>query len=501
MTRLPLRRRLVITIVALLAAVTVVIGVVSVVALQGFLVERLDERLVAATDRSQHAFNNPDKPIRPDRPDDDARPPAAQFLALSGQGAGTLGGILNDGRLYNAAVLATDGTPVDLPQEQQALLEAVPADGVPRTVDLGESYGSYRVVVQETEKDDALLVGLPLAEVQATVVQLVLVVVGVGVLGVAAAAAAGVLIVRSSLRPLERVAATAARVSELPLDRGEVALAVRVGEEDADPATEVGRVGSALNRMLEHVASALAARQASENKVRAFVADASHELRTPLASIRGYAELTRRGGHDLPDDVAHAIGRVESESVRMTSLVEDLLLLARLDEGSTIDTFDVDLARLIVDAVSDARAAGPTHEWLLDVPDEPLLISGDQGRLHQVVANLLTNARTHTPAGTIVSTSLSRMGDDAVIEVADTGPGIDPALTPTVFERFVRGDSSRSRASGSTGLGLAIVSAVVEAHGGRAEVESAPGRTVFRVILPGRIAQEPTGTRRAEVAD
>jgi two-component system OmpR family sensor kinase len=262
---------------------------------------------------------------------------------------------------------------------------------------------------------------------------------------------------------------------------------VRVPEADADPATEVGAVGSALNRMLGHVASALEARQASENKVRTFVADASHELRTPLASIRGYAELTRRGNHDLPADVVHAIGRVESESVRMTALVEDLLLLARLDERNRLDTLDVDLGRLLVDTVSDARASGVDHTWALDLPDEPVLVQGDVSKLHQVVANLLTNARTHTPAGTLVTTSLVSRDADAVIEVADTGPGVDPGLVSTIFERFVRGDGSRSRASGSTGLGLAIVSAVVEAHGGRAEVESAPGRTVFRITLPRRV--------------
>jgi two-component system OmpR family sensor kinase len=214
------------------------------------------------------------------------------------------------------------------------------------------------------------------------------------------------------------------------------------------------------------------------------VADASHELRTPLASIRGYAELTRRSGETLPPDVAHAIGRVESESVRMTGLVEDLLLLARLDEGHRPDSSDVDLGRLLVDAVSDARAAGPDHEWRLDLPAEPVIVRGEPARLHQVVANLLANARAHTPGGTQVTTALRDRGDAAVVEVADDGPGIDPELQATVFERFVRGDGSRSRAAGSTGLGLAIVHAVVEAHGGTAEVESEPGRTVFRVTLP-----------------
>lgn len=483
--RLTLRGRLVLGIVALLAAVTIVIGVVSVLALQGFLVARLDMQLVAATSRSQDAFNGHGSG-QPDFPDN--RPPPSELLSIPGQRTGTLAGVIGTESAPQAAVLGEGATAENLDDGQLAALAAIPADGRPHSVDLG-SLGVYRVVVQEpSSSGESLVVGLSLADLQATVVQLAILIAVIGLAGVAAAGVAGLLVVRSALRPLERVAATATRVSELPLDRGEVALAVRVPQADADPATEVGAVGSALNRMLGHVASALEARQASENKVRTFVADASHELRTPLASIRGYAELTRRGNHDLPDDVVHAIGRVESESVRMTALVEDLLLLARLDEHSRLETREVDLGRLVVDAVSDARVSGPAHTWALDLPDEPVLIDGDVSKLHQVVANLLTNARTHTPADTHVTTSLTATDSEAVIEVTDTGPGIDPELVPTIFERFVRGDGSRSRASGSTGLGLAIVSAVIEAHGGRTEVESAPGRTVFRVIMSRRVA-------------
>jgi two-component system OmpR family sensor kinase len=282
-------------------------------------------------------------------------------------------------------------------------------------------------------------------------------------------------------------------VSELPLDKGEVALAERVGEEDTDPRTEVGQVGSALNRMLGHIEDALVARQRSEDKVRQFVADASHELRTPLASIRGYSELTRRGGHELPDDVVRALGRIESESVRMTSLVEDLLLLARLDAGPALVLSEVDLVPLTVDAVSDAHAASPDHEWSLDAPDEPLVVHGDAGRLHQVIANLLANARVHTPEGTRVHTTLARVEDEAVLTVEDDGPGIPEDLQPVLFERFARGDGSRSRATGSTGLGLAIVAAVVDAHHGSVSVSSAPGRTVFTVRLPVGVVSQDLG--------
>lgn len=483
MRPLTLRRRLVLGIVALLAALTIVIGVVSVFALQGFLLNRLDAQLDAATNRSQGSFDDDDWPTLPDL-EDRPEPSPETFLALSGQPTGTLGAIVRSGEIVTVAVLDDDGRPVQLDADEYQWLTTVPAGAAPSTIELGGGLGEYRVVAQEDVRlGGALVIGLPLSEVRATVVQLAVLIAVIGAIAVAIAAAAGALVVRLALRPLERVAATATRVSELPLDRS-VDLAVRVDEADADPATEVGRVGAALNRMLEHVASALAARQASESKVRTFVADASHELRTPLASIRGYSELTRRTSQDLPPDVAHAVGRIESESVRMTGLVENLLLLARLDEGRLPDTSEVDLGRLLVDAVSDARVAGGEHEWELDLPDAPVVVLGEAARLHQVVANLLSNARTHTPAGTRIVTSLELRDGSATISVADNGPGIDEALVPTVFERFVRGDGSRSRAAGSTGLGLAIVHAVVEAHGGRAEVESAPGRTVFRVILP-----------------
>ena len=300
-------------------------------------------------------------------------------------------------------------------------------------------------------------------EVESTVLQLVTVIALVAAGGLIVVLIVGTAIVRYALRPLDRVVATATHVAELPLDRGEVALSVRVPEEDAQPSTEVGTVGAAINHMLGNIANALSAREASERKVRTFVADASHEL---------------------PDDVVRAMGRIESESVRMTSLVEDLLLLARLDDGRELESAPVDLVSLLADAVSDAQAAGPDHSWTLDTPDEPVVVPGDAPRLHQVLVNLLGNARTHTPAGTSVTASIRSDGDRAVIAVSDDGPGIAEDLQPTMFERFVRGDSSRSRAAGSTGLGLAIVAAVVEAHGGAVGVASQPGSTTFTVSLP-----------------
>ncbi|GAA3094928.1 HAMP domain-containing sensor histidine kinase [Streptomyces goshikiensis] len=363
----------------------------------------------------------------------------------------------------------------------QAVRKAA-AQSRPDPVDLElPELGGYRVL---TAPEGSLLLGFPLDDVDSTVRTLIAVEVFVTLAGLVAASLAGQALVGVALRPLRRVAATATRVSELPLHSGEPALHERVPDAEADPRTEVGQVGAALNRMLGHVSSALTARQQSETRVRQFVADASHELRTPLASIRGYAELTRRGREEPGPDTRHALGRIESEATRMTGLVEDLLLLARLDAGRPLSRTDTDLAPLVVDAVSDARAAGPAHHWRLELPDGPAPIRADPARIQQVLVNLLANARTHTPPGTTVTAHVSRETRAVRLRIEDDGPGIAPDLLPHVFERFARGDASRSRSAGSTGLGLAIVAAVVSAHGGQVDVASEPGRTRFEVLLP-----------------
>ncbi len=475
-----LRTQLVAAMLALLAVVSLIIGLVSVVALGRFLSDRLDDQLVAASARAS-SYVGPRAGLVPGGRDDDG-----PFLFAPGQGVGTLGALVRNGVVVRASVLDSQGNAVPLGPSDSADLAGLPP-GQLTTMDLGPGLDDYRLLATRTSFRDVQVTGLPLSDVHATVLQLAGVVTFVAVLGLAMAAVIATAIVRWSLRPLRRVAATATRVSELPLDRGEVALAERVSEMDADPGTEVGQVGSALNRLLEHVAAALQSRQRSETRVRQFVADASHELRTPLASIRGYAELTRRSEEPLPEDVAHALGRVESEAIRMTGLVDDLLLLARLDSGRPVEHAPVDLSRLVVDATSDARAVGVDHEWNLDLPSEPVVVEGDAPRLHQVVANLLANARTHTPPGTSVTVRLGGgPAGDTLLTVIDDGPGIPPALVPEVFTRFARGDASRSRSAGSTGLGLAIVAAVVEAHGGWVKVESRPGQTVFMVALPHR---------------
>lgn len=477
-----LRRRLVLAIIGLLAALAIIIGAVSTVALRGYLLNRLDEQITSATDRFQRVVDRPDNFPVPDGGFGDKDP--GPLLAPAGLPPETLGAFVRSDGSLDGAVFSQNLEYTALTETQEALLLAVPRTGEAVSVDLGGDLGEYRVVATTNGADDTVVIGMPLSDVESTVLQLVLVIGIVTASGILLAFIVSTAIVRIALRPLDRVAETATHVAELPLDRGEVALSVRVPEADAQPSTEVGKVGAAINQMLGHISNALTAREASERKVRTFVADASHELRTPLASIRGYAELTRRGGHELPDDVVRAMGRIESESLRMTSLVEDLLLLARLDDGRELESRPVDLNALLTDAVSDAHAAGQDHDWVLELPEQPVVVAGDSPRLHQVVVNLLGNARTHTPAGTRVTASLSVDGDHAVVAVRDDGPGITPELQPTLFERFVRGDTSRSRTAGSTGLGLAIVAAVVDAHGGTVSVTSQPGDTVFAVRLP-----------------
>jgi two-component system OmpR family sensor kinase len=482
-----LRSRVVLVVVAMLAVLGTAIGTVSVFALQGYLVSRLDNQLTSALDRGARAANQiyGTSPTGPD---------VQRIVATPGQPTGTFGVVRSGNQLLYPVILSPQdqsGQPNDpaRPENVRVDLTAVyrlKADGTPRTLDLGSSLGSYRVAATELVNGDSVIIGLPLNDVNATVSQLTFVILLVTLAGLIFAFVIASFVVRLAMRPLERVTGTAQQVSEMPLDRGDVALSVRVPDADTDSRTEVGKMGAALNRMLGHVASALTARQASEQKVRQFVADASHELRTPLASIRGYAELTRRSPHELPTDVTRSLGRIESEATRMTSLVEDLLLLARLDEGRELDRDPVDLSMLLVDAVSDAHAAGPEHTWSMVLPEEPVEVVGDKARLHQVVVNLLANARVHTPEGTKVVSALSVDQDAgrAVITVTDNGPGIAPEVQSTLFERFVRADSSRARTTGSTGLGLAIVSAVVDAHGGEVSVRSEQGETVFTVSLP-----------------
>ncbi|MGX1271008.1 sensor histidine kinase [Streptomyces phaeoluteigriseus] len=484
-----LRTRLVVASVVLIAVVCAVIGTVTTLALRSHLYEQLGDQVVDAGKRlAGPPFRHDDekddenKDLTKDRVDGFVTNGPTQERTVAAE-------IAADGTVSKAALAVRvsddigqqmEATP--LSAAQRSVLEGVSTTGTHIVTIPG--LGDYLVAHVYGDDGARYYVALPTAAVDSTVNTLILVEISVTAAGLGAAVIAGYVLVGLATRPLRKVAATATRVSELPLHTGEVNLSERVPESETDPHTEVGQVGAALNRMLNHVHGALHARQESEMRVRQFVADASHELRTPLASIRGYAELTRRGREQVGPDTRHALGRIESEAGRMTLLVEDLLLLARLDAGRPLRFEQTDLVPLVIDTVSDARAAGPDHVWRLELPEEPALVSADSARLQQVLVNLLANARTHTPAGTTVTARVQRRGPWLCVDVQDNGQGISADLLPRVFERFARGDSARSRATGSTGLGLAIVEAVATAHGGAVTVDSVPGRTVFTVHLP-----------------
>lgn len=485
---------------ALIAVVCAVIGTVTTVALRSHLYEQLDDSVSEVVGRAAGAGpkNAPPGATQP-KPDDERDPNKKEtgppdlgtFVTRGPQSMiGTIAAkVENDtategmvGKESTSDNGVKDATAAALSADQLAELNTVPKDEGAHTVTI-TGLGDYRVMYRSGD-NGAYYVALPTTDVDNTLSTLIAVELSVTGAGLIAAGIAGSVLVGVALRPLRKVASTATRVSELPLHTGEVTLNERVPASETDTHTEVGQVGAALNRMLDHIHGALHSRQESETRVRQFVADASHELRTPLASIRGYAELTRRGREEIGPDTRHALGRIESESGRMTMLVEDLLLLARLDAGRPLQFEQTDLIPLVVDTVSDARVAGRSHNWRLDLPDMPALVSADAARLQQVLVNLLANARTHTPPGTTVTARVQRRGPWMCVDVEDDGQGIPEELLPHVFERFARGDSSRSRVSGSTGLGLAIVQAVADAHGGAVTVDSVPGRTVFTVHLP-----------------
>ena len=389
-----------------------------------------------------------------------------------------------------AAVVTKDSGVTALTHTQLEAVLSSPDQGF-ATVTVPD-LGAYRVVPFHAGSV-AGIAGLPLSDLNATIAQILWAILLVTVVGLVLLAVAIAVVIRRSLRPLRAVADTATRVAAVPMAEGAVSISERVPASEADDRTEIGRVGAALNTLLDHVDASLDARQRNEERMRAFVADASHELRTPLASIRGYSELSLRALRQLPGPDAattteSALERIQAQSVRMTHLVEDLLLLARLDEGQELVYGTVDLTRLAIDAVADARAAGTDHEWILDFGDEPVVAAGDAARLHQVVANLLANARVHTPAGTRVEVTVLASEGDAVLRVHDDGPGIDEAVAGELFERFSRGDRSRARQTGGTGLGLSIAQAIVLAHHGTLTAQSRPGSTTFELRLPARPA-------------
>lgn len=470
MGRGTLSRTLVLRTTALVAVIAIFLSGLTALAMHRILEGQFDAQLISVAKRD----------FGPD-PDNDRRIPR-----LPG-GPGQTQGLLYFTSDGTYAYIQQDLSSVELTDTAISQLAALTPSSEPQNIQL-DTAGSYRVYVTSSG-GVTQVVGLPTAQLVASMTSLVGAAALLTALSILIAFLAARQVVERSLAPLARLATTAHHVSSLELDSGEVALTVRVPPADADPRSEVGQVGLAFNHMLDNVEGALAARQASETKVRQFVADASHELRNPLAAIRGYAELTRRSRRDLPADTRHALDRIDSESSRMSSLVEDMLLLARLDATPHLTLTEVDLSNLVANAVSDAEAAGPDQHWTMELPEEPVLALVDAHSIHQVLVNLFANARAHTPAGTTVATSLTVAGDEVVIRVADNGPGIPASVLPTLFERFTRADTARVRAGGtpSTGLGLAIVAALVAAQGGTVAAENAPdGGAVFSVRLPAR---------------
>ena len=510
--------RLIAGLVALLAVTCATVGVVTYLAFQHAVSRELNNQLLAATSVANNCLDSRFSSGYGDGDhdsDDHAAPgtgpqsPGSPLSSMTcdGLGNGTLVAYTRHGQ-WGAMIVPNK---ITLSAADKRTLGGIqpspnPAQGASlppaHTVDLDSAGGEYTVTVVQ-DPNGTYITGLSLSGTHDLLKDVALVEAAVfgGVL--LFAGVLGTLWVRLSLRPLRRVAATATQVAELPLESGEVALPR--GVPDADPETETGQVGLAFNRMLGHVETALRRRAASEARLRRFAADASHELRTPLAAIRGYAELGLLHPGDSPEQVTHALGRVLSESTRMSLLVDDLLLLARLDAGRPLSREPVDMTRLAIDATSDARVARPTHRWVLELPDDPLVVRGDEHRLHQVLTNLLSNAGRHTPEGTTVTVNVSGelppgepgIGPESVqhgnlppaprvvVTVTDDGPGIPPGLLPDLFERFTRADTSRSHApdTNSTGLGLAIVDAVVAAHGGAVLVTSRPGMTRFTIAL------------------
>jgi two-component system OmpR family sensor kinase len=473
----PLRVRLVAMLVALALVALAVTAAVAVALLQGELVAKVDAQVTAVArgvtgDGPLSGLGNPQ--------DRENQLPSSQYAVV----------VLDSGLQVRIGRQLDDSSPVP---DVSGITPAVVAqhDGAPFTVGATRGGDEWRVVAvrvatSRTGSPGTLVVGQSLRDVRDTVTQLavVLLVVGLGVL--TATGVLGAVAVRRAFRPLTEVEDVAQAIAGGDLSR-------RV--PGGPPSTEVGRLSTALNAMLAQIEQAFAVREASEERMRRFVSDASHELRTPLATVRGYAELYRQGAVREPDDVSGAMRRIETEAARMGDLVEDLLTLARLDEQRPEKRAPVDLTVIAADAAQDARAIQPERDLRvvgLGGQLGPVTVLGHEGRLRQVVTNLVANALRHTPPGTPIEVAVGRDSADGGhggrgrIEVRDHGPGIDPSQVRRVFERFYRSDSSRGRAGGGgSGLGLAIVAAIVAGHHGRVGVGTTPGGgATFVVSLP-----------------
>jgi len=463
-----LRARLLIVTVGLVAVGLLVADVLTYRALATSLSQRLDEQIRQAQPFAVHALQQDGSGgFGEPGPMEAVGPPSGTYAAFLDPS----GAVVRD--TFFDAPGGTTPTPPTLP----AGLPGSTGDGTGTTTFTASSTDGIDYRMEATGPLPArgtLVVGIPLTEMQATLHRLVgielLVTLGVIVL----VAGLAWWLVRVGLRPLEGIGETAGAIAAGDLSR-------RV--EPADDRTEVGRLGTSLNTMLAQIEVAFEERRASEARLRRFIADASHELRTPLTSIRGYAELFRRGASTRPEDLATSMARIEAEAERMGVLVDDLLLLARLDQGRPLEHDPVDLARVAADAVDAARAIDPARAIELDAP-APAMLAGDAGRLRQVLDNLLENARVHSPAGTPTRVQVRTDGTDVALTVADEGPGMDADTAARAFERFYRGDPARSRATGGAGLGLSIVAAIVEAHGGAVALLPTDSGATLEVRIP-----------------
>jgi two-component system OmpR family sensor kinase len=454
-----LRARL-LTVTAVLAIVGLVAAdIATYAALKSFLVDRVDGSLAASATVVQRSIGR-----GLDFGDKQQLASLTPGLFVEGLNPdGSFAGSYQAPR-YDEATPPRPKLPVELP-----------SGGVSKfTVDSIRGGTQFRVRVEDFPFGTIVL-AQPLDEVSGTLHRLLLIELLVSIAVVAAIIALGYWLVGIGLRPLRKIEGTAAAIAEGDLSR-------RI--EDANPRTEVGRLGGALNTMLGQIEGAFAERAASEQRLRRFVADASHELRTPLAAVQAYAELFRRGARDRPEDLARAMAGIERESQRMGVLVDDLLLLARLDQGRPLASVPVDVAEVAAEAVDAARTLEPERPIALDAPDE-LVVVGDPDRLRQVLDNLLANVRAHVPPPAGATVRVAASNGHAVLAVSDDGPGLSAEQAARVFERFYRADPARSHDGGGSGLGLAIVAAIARAHGGSATVDSEPGRgATFRVELP-----------------
>jgi len=458
----PLRVALVAATLVLVAMGLLASGIAVTTILRADLIDRVDQTLIDASNSWAQAPRRT-SPVATEVPNP-GRPPSNFYVRGIGQ----------DGRVW-IAVNDRDAEP-DLPDDND-----VGSD--PTTVgSMNGSHVRWRAVSVRGPEGELTTVAMDLSDVESTLRSLVYAQFGIGTAVLLVLGIVGYAVVHRSLRPLVEVERTAAAIAAGELDR-------RVPQRD--PRTEVGRLSLALNGMLAQIQRAVAssdqsAEQArsSELRMRRFITDASHELRTPLTTIRGFAELYRQGA---ARDVEMLMSRIESESRRMGLLVEDLLLLARLDAQRPLDQHRVDLLTLATDAVHDAQSIAPQRNITLEVFDGPGTpeVVGDEARLRQVLGNLVANALQHTPVRAGITVRVGTVGNEAVLEVVDQGPGMDQQDAQRVFERFYRTDSSRTRSSGGTGLGLSIVDSLVHAHHGTVTVTTAPGRGCrFRVALP-----------------